>query len=86
MWSSENEGARFWLGVATELKNRGLKDIFICCVDGLADLGQALEAIDPKCRVQRCIFHHLRNSLKYVKWKDRKRISADLKTYLQRVH
>jgi putative transposase len=80
MWSSENEGARFWLNVATELKNRGLNDIFICCVDGLSGFAQALEAVYPKCRVQRCIVHQLRNSLRYVNWKDRKRISADLKT------
>ena len=80
MWSSENEGARFWLGVATELRNRGLLDIFICCVDGLSGFAQALEAVYPKCRVQRCIVHQLRSSLRYVNWRDRKRISADLKT------
>jgi putative transposase len=80
MWSSENEGARFWLGVATELKNRGLTDIFICCVDGLSGIAPALEAIYPKCRVQRCIVHQIRNSLKYVNWKQRKQIAADLKT------
>lgn len=80
MWSSENEGARFWLSVATELKNRGLQDIFICCVDGLSGFAPALEAVFPKCRVQRCIVHQLRNSLKYVNWKDRKQIAADLKT------
>ena len=80
MWSSENEGARFWLTVATELKNRGLQDIFICCVDGLSGFAQALESVFPKCRVQRCIVHQLRNSLKYVNWKDRKAIAADLKT------
>ena len=80
MWSSENEGARFWLTVATELKNRGLQDIFICCVDGLSGFAQALESVYPKCRVQRCIVHQLRNSLKYVNWKDRKAIAADLKT------
>jgi putative transposase len=80
MWSSENEGARFWLSVATELKNRGLADIFICCVDGLSGFAQALESVYPKCRVQRCIVHQLRNSLKYVNWKDRKAVAADLKT------
>jgi putative transposase len=79
MWSSENEGARFWLNVATELKNRGLQDIFICCVDGLTGFAQALETIYPKCRVQRCIVHQLRNSLKYVAWKERKQVAADLK-------
>jgi putative transposase len=80
MWSSENEGARFWLAVATELKNRGLQDIFICCVDGLSGFAQALEAVFPKCRVQRCIVHQLRNSLKFVNWKERKQIAADLKS------
>ena len=80
MWSSENEGARFWLGVATELKNRGLADIFICCVDGLSGFAPALEAVYPKCRVQRCIVHQIRNSLRYVNWKDRKAIAAGLKT------
>lgn len=79
MWSSENEGARFWLAVATELKNRGLSDIFICCVDGLSGFPEALEAVFPRCRVQRCIVHQLRNSLKFVNWKDRKTIAADLK-------
>jgi putative transposase len=80
MWSSENEGARFWLGVATELKNRGLNDIIICCVDGLSGFAPALEAVYPKCRVQRCIVHQIRNSLKYVNWKQRRQIAADLKT------
>ena len=79
MWTSENEGARFWLNVATELKNRGLQDIFICCVDGLSGFPQALEAVFPQCRVQRCIVHQLRNSLKFVNWKERKQIAADLK-------
>jgi putative transposase len=80
MWSSDNEGARFWLGVATELKNRGLLDIFICCVDGLSGFAPALEAVYPKTRVQRCIVHQLRNSLKYVNWKERGKIAADLRT------
>jgi putative transposase len=80
MWSSDNEGARFWLAIATELKNRGLLDIFICCVDGLSGFAPALEAVFPKTRVQRCIVHQLRNSLKYVNWKERSKIAADLKT------
>jgi putative transposase len=80
LWTSENEGARFWLAVATELKNRGLQDILICCVDGLSGFPQALEAVYPKCRVQCCVVHQLRNSLKYVNWKDRKAIAAELKT------
>ncbi len=80
MWSAENEGARFWLGVATELKNRGLNDIFICCVDGLGGFGKALEAVYPQCTVQRCIVHQLRNSLRFVNWKERQSVAADLKT------
>lgn len=80
MWSSENEGSRFWLSVATELKNRGLNDILICCVDGLSGFGPALEAVFPRCQIQRCIVHQLRNSLRFVAWKDRKVIAAELKT------
>lgn len=79
MWSSETEGSRFWLAVATELKNRGLHDIFICCVDGLSGFPQALEAVYPKTRVQRCIVHMIRNSLKFVGWKERQQVAADLK-------
>jgi putative transposase len=79
MWSSENEGARFWLQVATELKNRGVADIFICCVDGLSGFAQALEAVYPKTRVQRCVVHLLRNSLSFVSWKERKQIADALK-------
>jgi putative transposase len=79
MWSSENEGSRFWLGVATELKNRGLADIFICCVDGLSGFGPALEAVYPQCRIQRCIVHQLRNSLRFVSWKERKAVAAQLR-------
>ena len=79
MWSSETEGARFWLNVATELKNRGVSDIFICCVDGLSGFAAALETVFPKTRVQRCIVHMVRNSLKFVSWKERKQVAADLK-------
>lgn len=80
MWSSDNEGSRFWLGVATELKNRGLADILICCVDGLSGFGPALEAVYPQCRIQRCIVHQLRNSLRFVGWKERKLVAAALRT------
>jgi putative transposase len=79
MWMSENEGAKFWLGVLTELKNRGVADIFIACVDGLTGFPDAIEAVYPKAKVQLCIVHMLRNSLKYVSWKDRKALCADLK-------
>jgi putative transposase len=65
MWSSENEGARFGLTIATELKNRGLQDIFICCVDRLSRASpKPLSRVCPKCRVQRCSVHQLRNCLK----------------------
>ncbi|MEX2381670.1 MAG: IS256 family transposase [Opitutales bacterium] len=79
MWSSESEGAKFWLGVATELKNRGVSDIFICCVDGLSGFGAALESVFPNTRIQRCIVHMIRNSLKFVGWKERKEVAAELK-------
>lgn len=79
MWISENEGAKFWLQVVTELKNRGLQDIFIACVDGLKGFPEAIEAVYPKTQVQLCIVHLVRNSLRYVSWKQRKEIAADLK-------
>ncbi len=80
MWVTPNEGAKFWLSVLTELKNRGVKDIFIACVDGLIGLPEAIEAVFPKTKVQQCIVHLIRNSLKFVPWKDRKEVAADLKT------
>ena len=79
MWLSENEGAKFWLNVLTELKNRGVKDIFIACVDGLSGFADAIEAVFPQTKVQLCIVHMVRNSLKYVSWKDRKLLAQDLK-------
>ena len=79
MWISENEGAKFWLQVVTELKNRGLQDIFIACVDGLKGFPEAIEAVYPKTQVQLCIVHMVRNSLRYVSWKQRKEVAADLK-------
>lgn len=80
MWSSQNEGAKFWLGVITELKNRGVSDIFICCVDGLKGFGEAIETVYPKTKVQLCIVHMVRNSLKFVGWKARKEVARELKT------
>ncbi len=79
MWISENEGAKFWLSVLTELQNRGLKDIFICCVDGLSGFPEAIQTIYPNAAIQLCIVHMVRNSLKYVTLKDRKTVAADLK-------
>ncbi|MCH6259416.1 IS256 family transposase, partial [Puniceicoccaceae bacterium K14] len=80
MWSSQSEGAKFWLSVATELKNRGVSDIFICCVDGLSGFAEALESVYPKTRVQLCIVHMVRNSLKFVGYKEKKEVANALKT------
>lgn len=79
MWMSPNEGAKFWLSVFTELQNRGLKDIFIACVDGLTGLPEAIETVYQETRVQLCMVHMVRNSLKYVSYKHRKEVAADLK-------
>jgi putative transposase len=80
LWSSGNEGAKFWLAVLTELRNRGVKDILIVCIDGLKGFPQAIEAVFPEARVQLCIVHMVRASLNYVNWKERKIVAADLKT------
>ena len=80
LWIAQTEGAKFWLQVVTELKNRGVQDIFIACVDGLKGFPQAIEAVYPKTAVQLCIVHMVRHSLNYVSWKLRKVIAADLKT------
>lgn len=79
MWSAETEGAKFWLQVVTELKNRGLKDIFIACVDGLKGFPEAIESVYPETQVQLCMVHMVRHSLKYVSWKRRKEVATDLK-------
>lgn len=79
LWISENEGAKFWLSVLTELQNRGVKDILIACVDGLKGFPDAIVAAFPKTQIQLCIVHMVRNSMKYVPWKDYKAIAADLK-------
>lgn len=79
LWIEKNEGAKFWLGVITELKNRGVQDIFIACVDGLKGFPEAINAIFPKTDVQLCIVHMVRNSLKFVSYKDRKTVAKDLK-------
>lgn len=73
------EGANFWLSVVTDLQNRGVKDIFIACMDGLTGFKEAVLAVFPKTHIQRCIIHQIRNSLKYVPWKDRKAFATDLK-------
>jgi putative transposase len=79
LWSSANEGAKFWLSVLTELKNRGVKDMLIVCVDGLKGFPQAIEAVFPQAEVQLCIVHLLRASLNYVPWKERREVAAALK-------
>jgi len=79
LWTSANEGAKFWLAVLTELQNRGLKDIFLACVDGLKGFPQAIETVYPKTTVQLRIVHMVRASLNYVSWKERKRVAHDLK-------
>lgn len=79
LWSAENEGAKFWLSVLTELSNRGVKDIFIACVDGLKGFPEAIEAVFPNTVTQVCIVHQIRNSLAFISYKDRKQVAADLK-------
>ncbi|WP_373466823.1 IS256 family transposase [Escherichia marmotae] len=83
MWLAENEGAKFWLNVLTELKNRGLNDILIACVDGLKDFPDAINTVYPKARIQLCIVHMVRNSLRFVSWKDYKAVTRDLKAIYQ---
>jgi len=79
MWLAESEGAKFWLGVLTELKNRGVSDLFIACVDGLTGFPDAIEAVFPHALTQLCIVHMVRNSLRFVPWKDRRVVARDLK-------
>ena len=79
LWVAQTEGSKFWLSVFTELKNRGVQDCFIACVDGLKGLPEAVEAVFPLTQVQLCIVHKLRNSLKYVPWKERKAVARDLR-------
>jgi putative transposase len=84
-WISENEGAKFWLNVLTELQNRGVKDILIACVDGLKGFPDAINTVYPQTQVQLCIVHMVRNSLKLVPWKDYKAVTGDLKLIYQSV-
>src|SRR2546427_9547578 len=80
LWIAQTEGAKFWLQVVTELKNRGVSDIFIACVDGLKGFPEAIETVFPKTEVQLCIVHLVRHSLNYVGWKQRQEVATDLKT------
>jgi len=79
LWIAQTEGAKFWLQVVTELKNRGVQDIFIACVDGLKGFPEAIETVFPQTTVQLCIVHLVRHSLNYVGWKQRKEVAADLR-------
>jgi len=79
MWIGENESAKYWLGILNSLKNRGVDDILIACVDGLTGFTGAIEAVYPKTQIQQCVIHQIRNSTKYVSYKDIKALMADLK-------
>lgn len=79
MWVGENESAKFWLGILNSLKNRGVEDILVTCVDGLTGFPQAIEAIYPKTEIQQCIIHQIRNTTKFVSYKDIKELMKDLK-------
>ena len=79
MWVGENESAKYWATVLNSLKSRGIEDIFIACTDNLTGLSTAIEAVFPKTAIQNCIIHQLRNSSKYVSYKDINALMADLK-------
>jgi putative transposase len=79
LWTSATEGAKFWLQILTEIRNRGVNDILIACVDGLKGFPEAIQSVYPKTQVQLCIVHMVRNSLNYVNWKERKAVAADLR-------
>jgi len=83
LWMSDNEGAKFWISVLTELKTRGVQDILIACVDGLKGFPDAIAVEYPQTRIQLCVVHMVRNSLKYVSWKDYKAVTSDLKRIYQ---
>ncbi len=83
LWLAETEGAKFWLSVLTELKDRGLEDILLACVDGLKGFPDAIAVEYPQTKVQLCIVHMVRNSLRYVSWKDCKAVTAELKQIYQ---
>jgi putative transposase len=80
LWVGENEGAKFWMNVLTELKNRGVRDILVTCVDGLKGFPDAIGAVYPETDIQLCIVHMVRNSLRYVSWKERKAVAHDLRS------
>jgi putative transposase len=79
MWFQRTEGAKFWLQVLTELKTRGLQDVLVCCVDGLTGFPEAIEAVFPETWVQTCVVHQIRSSLRFVPYRDKKKVAADLR-------
>jgi putative transposase len=79
LWIQGTEGAKFWLHVFTELRNRGMRDCLVACCDGLSGLPEAIESVFPETQVQLCIVHQVRNSLKYVVWRERKKVASDLR-------
>src|SRR5579863_3097371 len=83
LWAAQNEGAKLWLQVMTDIQNRGVKDIFIACVDGLKGFPEAIETVYPNTEVQLCIVHMVRASLNYVSWKQRKAVASDLRQVYQ---
>lgn len=86
MYVSESEGAKFWLSVITDLKNRGVEDILIACIDGLKGFPEAIATVFPLTQIQTCVVHQIRNSLRYIAEKDKKEFVADLKLVYQAVN
>ena len=86
IWWQEAEGAKFWLAVLNDLHQRGVKDVLVCCVDGLAGFPEAIEAVFPQAWVQTCIVHQIRSSMRYVSYRDRKQVAADLKPVYRAVN
>jgi len=86
LWAGKNESSKYWLKLLNELKVRGVEDILICCVDGLSGFSEAINAIYPDTDVQRCIVHQIRNSLKFVSYKDRKELAKDLKSIYKAIN
>lgn len=86
IWIGENETSKYWLTVLNDIRNRGVEDILIFAIDGLKGFNQAIQAAFPKAEIQKCIVHQIRNSLKFVSWKDKKAVSSDLKAIYNAVN
>ena len=86
VWIGEHESSKFWLNVLNDLKSRGVQDVYLFCTDGLCGMLQAIEAVYPRSRLQRCIVHQIRSSTRYVSYKDIKQVAADLKKNLYSRH